>query len=153
MSQEKDTPKRIAFITSSLTAGGAQGNIINLSEYLSKRNYTIDIICLRDGNDYEDEMKRSRVNIITLINLKKNLSILTLPFILLIKMLSVIRKRKYSLIIGSHEYYPYYFTVFFSKLFGIKSLLMIANDYNLSENKIYKNSFFHRLNSKVSSFN
>lgn len=127
MPTHKSDSEKIAFITSSLTAGGAQGNIINIAKYLSRRSIHVDIILLKGINDYE----KDKLKTISLTKFKGHIPFLILPFVtifLTFKMYYIAKKGKHSLLVGSHEYYPYYLTVLCSKLLGIKSMLLVGND-------------------------
>lgn len=142
MVKKKSDVKKIVFITSSLTAGGAQENIINISRHLSKKNYEIDIISLRSVNDYINK-KSEKYRIISLINADNAFPAFAIPFIAIIvvfKLCILLKKKNYVLLIGSHEYYPFYLSVFFSKVFKVKSLLLLGN--NLREEFRYKGLLF-----------
>jgi len=143
---EKDNhSKKIAFITSSLTAGGAQENVINLSSYLSGKNYQVDIISLHSTNDYRSKESK-KYRIISLIKERNTFPTFTLPFIAIFvffKLCMLIKKENYTHLIGSHEYYPFYLTVVFAKMFKTKSLLLLGN--NLREEFRRKSVLFSSL--------
>lgn len=141
--------KKIAFLTSSLATGGAQENIINLSKYFVKKNYQVDIISLLAINDYE--IKNSKfLHFMSLIDYRSSNSvfnIIFIPFIISIKLLRLLGRKKYDLLIGSHEYYPFYLATFFAKIFRTKNILLVG--HNIQEDLRHKNIVFSWLHKSL----
>lgn len=148
--------KKIAIVTSTLRAGGAERNSINLALYLPKSTYSTDILSILSINEYRKEYGKILQNIrIRYLLDDKRLS-LSLPRLFLlpfafIKLLLTSQKNKYSLLIAAHEYNTFYITVFAAKLLRIKSLLVLGNNIpaNFASKSILTRTF-HKLFLRIS---
>jgi glycosyltransferase involved in cell wall biosynthesis len=141
--------KKIAFIASSLTAGGAERNALNLAIKLSK-HYKAEVISLRNINDYKSELGKSlKSTKIKYLVGPSTPSLIAFP-IVFFKLFRIIEKEKYSLLIGSHEYTTYYITVVLAKLFGIKSLLIVGNNLEEDIKRKGLSQYIHNLLCKIS---
>lgn len=123
----------IAFINYSLSGGGAERNVINLSNYFIAHKQPVDILIFKQINDYEKEYKHAPANghIIPIFRFKHKIPPLLLPFYfmkLLFHLSHLIKKKKYQLLIAPQEYVPYYVVIFLSKIFRIKNLLIVSNN-------------------------
>ncbi len=120
---------KVAFIGYNLTCGGAERNIINLAHYLQKKGVQADIILFKNINEYKDEYEDilKKLTIIPLLNTRNKIpKLLFFPKLieLFIRLFYMIKKNRYQLLIGALEPHPYFFAVFFAKLFKIKSVLI-----------------------------
>ncbi|MBI4974116.1 glycosyltransferase [Candidatus Roizmanbacteria bacterium] len=134
----------VAFVNYSLSGGGAERNVINISNYLITHQQPIDILLFKPINDYEREYRNSPVgkHIIPIFKSKEKIPTLLLPFFLcklLLDLSTIIRKKKYRLLIAPQEYVPYYVVIILSKLFRIKNLLIVSN--NIEEILLSKKVF------------
>ena len=123
--------KRVAFLIFSLKAGGAERNIINLYKYLPKNKYDVDIITIKNINDYSDEYSSLKLTIIHLLESSKKISFLQAPIAVLnifLRFFRLIIKTHYNVLIGGAEYAPFYLVIFFAKLLHKKSILIVGNN-------------------------
>lgn len=124
---------RVAFITYSLSGGGAEKNIILLRNYLKTVGIQADIILFKNVNDYKDEYPETN-DIIALTNFKNKIPFLYVPFIVLlgiIRLFILMRRNRYTVLFGLPHYLPYYISVVLSKLFNVKSVLIVVNNIPL----------------------
>ncbi|MCX6732991.1 MAG: glycosyltransferase [Candidatus Roizmanbacteria bacterium] len=124
---------KVAFITYSLSGGGAEKNIILLVKNLKTVGVEADIIMFKNINDYKDAYPEIK-NIVSLTNQKSKIPFLFLPFFFifaLIKLGSIIKNGQYSVLFGVPHYLPYYVSVVFAKYFHIKSVLIVENNLTL----------------------
>ncbi len=150
--------KKIGIVTSTLKAGGAERNSINLALYLPKSNYSTEILSILPINEYSKEYGETlrTIRIRYLLD-DKRLSLLLPRFFLLpfafIKLISLSRRNKYSLLIAAHEYNTFYITVFAAKLLRTKSLLVLGNNIpaNFASKGILTRTF-HKLFLRISLF-
>lgn len=122
--------KKVAFITYSLSGGGAEKNIILLKNHLKTVGIHADIILFKNINDYKDEYPESK-NAITLTGFKHKIPAFFIPFIVLlgvIKLLLLVKRNRYTVLFGLPHFVPYYTAVVLSKLFHIKSVLIVVNN-------------------------
>ena len=141
--------KKVAFITSSLTDGGAERNIINLSLFLPQNNFRTDIVSLTKRNKYKEEYgkKMDKLHIYTVLRQKETLSTLEKLLngpVAIYKLVQILRKGKYDLIIAAHEYNTFYLTVLCATLLRCKSVLIVGNNlYADLESKYIVTRLYH----------
>ena len=124
---------RVAFIAYSLSGGGAEKNIILLRNYLKTAGIQADIILFKNINDYKDEYPETK-DIIALTDFKHKIPFLYIPFFVLLGMMRLfilMRRNRYIVIFGLPHYLPYYISVILSKLFNLKSVLIVVNNIPL----------------------
>lgn len=142
---------KIAFITSSLTSGGAERNTINLALNLPHRSYITDVVSIFARNDYVGEYKK---------NLKKLRIQYLLPYdiffpplykfifapYVFIRLIVFIKQEKYSLLIASHEYNTFYITVLCGAYLHIPTILVVGNNIDMDlSSKILPVRLFHHI--------
>ncbi len=149
----KKTKKlKIAFISYSLSGGGAERNIINLDAALKKKGLASHILLFKHIVDYKINKKNH--TIFYILKAAKKIPILELPIKtlqLIFRFLEIITQNKYNVLVGALTYHPYYIAVFFGKLLKIKSVCIVNN--NISEELQEKkpiSRFFHTFLSKLS---
>lgn len=158
MIQKISQAKKIVFITSSLAAGGAERNALNLASNLPKNDYSTSIISLTNKNDYTEEYDQELkyLEVTTILKKRFKSAIFTrlwlFPFVLF-SLLKVMKREKYKLLIAAHEYNTFYLTVICSKLLSIPSILVVGNNIeaDLSQKKILSRSY-HSLFLRMSLF-
>lgn len=138
---------KIAFITSSLTLGGAERNIINLGLFLPKKNYITEIISISSKNEFKKEYgtRMKKLKIHTLSNSKSINRLFETPKITS-KLLHLTKKKNYTLLVAAHEYNIFYLTSIIALLLGKKAILIVGN--NLKEDLARMNPIlqtYHRL--------
>lgn len=125
---------KVAFINYSLFAGGAERNVINLSNYFQKKGINTDILIFKNINEYKGEYKNNgggSLRIVPLLNTQIKIPTVLKPFFifrLLYQLYTVILRNKYDILIAAEEYDPFFITILFSKLTRIKSLLLVGNN-------------------------
>lgn len=125
--------KKIAFITYSLSGGGAERDILLLKKYFDSLGLQTDIIMFKNINDYEVEYPFSK-NAIALTNFSSKIPIYLLPFIVIKgiwKLLYLAKRNKYSVLFGVPHYLPYYVSIILSYIFHAKSVLIVVNNISL----------------------
>lgn len=124
---------KIGILCYSLFAGGAERNAINIALYFKQRKISFDLILFKSINEYVDEYGKKLTNlpIISILPFQQPIPIICKPFLypyFFISLLFTVMRGKYSVLVGSVEYDPFYLTVFMAKLFNIKSILIVGNN-------------------------
>lgn len=124
--------KKICFIGYSLSGGGAERNIINLSRYLIKKGWLVDIILFFNINDYSKEYRDmiNAVHIISIFNEEKT-GFKRQPGLLIklgYSLYTIIKKNNYDLIIGSVEVLPFYMTTIMGWVCRKKTVIIVGNN-------------------------
>lgn len=127
--------KKIALFTYSLSGGGTEKRIINLANYLSNKGLQTTIISFKNNNDYKEEYAEifRRINTVYLSSYQSKIPRLLLPFIIFVvlaKVIVLVYRNKYALLIG-FDYYSWYLVFLLSKLFNKKNIIVVGN--NLSK--------------------
>lgn len=148
MSRNKEL--RIGFIIYSLQGGGAERNLINLSYYLKQRNIFGNIIVIDDVNDYVREYYKEfkQLTVIPLLSRHESftkLFILLRSPILLYRLIRLIKKNSYEVLVGN-DLYSIYLTTFVGILLQKKTVLNLVSSF---ENGIKELSLPFRMIHKI----
>lgn len=126
---KKPKKLKIAFISYSLSGGGAERNIINLDAALKKKGLASNILLFKYIVNYKINKKNH--TIFYIFKAAKKMSILELPIKILqliFRFLEIITQNKYNILVGALAYHPYYIAVFFGKLLQIRSVCVVNNN-------------------------
>lgn len=142
---------RIGVLCYSLFAGGAERNAINIALYLQQKHIKYDLILFKNLNEFKEEYgsKIRTISITSVLPIQNSIPFFLKPFYYIYFAFALffqVKKGNYSVLIGSVEYDPFYFTVILARLLRIKSVLIIGNNIpaELSiYNAISRFVFFH----------
>lgn len=150
-SSDMNTKPKVAYLLTSLAGGGAERNVMNLCLYDKPKDYISEIISLTHSNDYEEAYKKEeRRNIVIHYMLPIKTKIpkysIVLLFLLFLNLFSLLKKKKYRVLIGAVELYPYYISLIIAIFLRKKSILIVGNNLSQELKSTYRfSAFFHKI--------
>lgn len=133
MNNIKNVDLKIGILCYSLFAGGAERNAINIALHLQKKSISYDLILFKNLNEfkYEYGSKINKLAITSILPIQNSIHFIFKPFFYVYFAFALffqVKKGNYSVLIGSVEYDPFYFTVILARILRIQSVLIVGNN-------------------------